>query len=266
MIRANWKIAQEAFCEAFHVERHPPPDPPLPRRHQQPGRRVGHVHPGHHPGGTPSPLLDWEPDRGEMLRSMLDVRVDQDAVRHRSARARRPARPRPTRRRERWRPVVGDRVDERTDAEMMDSLDYTLFPNFHPWGAFNRIVYRFRPNGDDHRSSIMEVLFLAPFKGERPPPAPVHLPRDRRAVDRRAGARGCSPRCSSRTRSTWARCSSAWRATSSPGSRSANYQETKVRWSHQLLGEWMRRTGMNGMIHPVHERRSTSRTARATSW
>ena len=35
---------------------------------------------------------------------------------------------------------------------MMDSLDYTLFPNFHPWGAFNRIVYRFRPNGDDHRT------------------------------------------------------------------------------------------------------------------
>ena len=58
---------------------------------------------------------------------------------------------------------------------MVDNLDYTLFPNFHPWGAFNRIVYRFRPNGDDHRSSIMEVFFLAPFKGERPPPSPVHL-------------------------------------------------------------------------------------------
>ena len=65
-------------------------------------------------------------------------------------------------------------IDEWSDAEMVDNLDYTLFPNFHPWGAFNRIVYRFRPNGDDHRSSIMEVLFLAPFKGERPPPAPIH--------------------------------------------------------------------------------------------
>ena len=51
---------------------------------------------------------------------------------------------------------------------MMDSIDYTVFPNFHPWGAFNRIVYRFRPNGDDHRSSIMECIFLAPFDGERP--------------------------------------------------------------------------------------------------
>ena len=34
-------------------------------------------------------------------------------------------------------------------------------------------MYRFRPNGDDHRSAIMEVIFLAPFTGERPPPAPV---------------------------------------------------------------------------------------------
>ena len=76
--------------------------------------------------------------------------------------------------RDRWRPVVGELIDQWSDAEMVDNLDYTLFPNFHPWGAFNRIVYRFRPNGDDHRSSIMEVLFLAPFKGERPPPAPMH--------------------------------------------------------------------------------------------
>ena len=77
--------------------------------------------------------------------------------------------------RDRWRPMAGDWVDSMSDAEMMDSIDYTLFPNFHPWGAFNRIVYRFRPNGDDHRSSIMECIFLAPYKkGQKPDPAPVH--------------------------------------------------------------------------------------------
>ena len=64
-----------------------------------------------------------------------------------------------------------DPEHEMSDAEMMDSIDYTVFPNMHPWGAFNRITYRFRPNGDDHRSSIMEVFFLSPFTGERPPPA-----------------------------------------------------------------------------------------------
>jgi len=70
--------------------------------------------------------------------------------------------------RENMRPLAGDKVDEYCDAELVDSLDYTLFPNFHPWGAFNGIVYRFRPNGNDHRSCIMEVLMMAPFQGERP--------------------------------------------------------------------------------------------------
>ena len=36
--------------------------------------------------------------------------------------------------RDRWRPMAGDWVDSMSDAEMMDSIDYTLFPNFHPWG------------------------------------------------------------------------------------------------------------------------------------
>ena len=76
--------------------------------------------------------------------------------------------------RDRWRVAAGDHVDEMSDAEMMDSIDYTVFPNFHPWGAYNRIVYRFRPNGDDHRTSIMECIFLAPYSGEKPPNATVH--------------------------------------------------------------------------------------------
>jgi hypothetical protein len=51
-----------------------------------------------------------------------------------------------------------------------------VFPNFHPWGGYNRIIYRFRPNGDRHDESIFEVMFLTPYRGERPPTAEVtHL-------------------------------------------------------------------------------------------
>ena len=55
----------------------------------------------------------------------------------------------------------------------MDTFFYTAFPNFHPWGSYNRTCYRFRPNGDDPETSIMEILVLSPFQGERPPEAPV---------------------------------------------------------------------------------------------
>ena len=82
VIRANWKIAQEAFCEAFHVNAtHPQILPYLGDTNCQVdvwdtfARVIT-------PGGTPSPLLGWDPTEEEMLRSMLDVRVDQDAPVH----------------------------------------------------------------------------------------------------------------------------------------------------------------------------------------
>ena len=69
-------------------------------------------------------------------------------------------------------PVIGaEAAEDLSDAELVDSFYYTLFPNFHPWGAYNRIVYRFRPNGDKHEESIMECMFLSPYSGERPPAA-----------------------------------------------------------------------------------------------
>jgi hypothetical protein len=77
-------------------------------------------------------------------------------------------------RRSMMREVLGAGADELSDAELCDSIYYTLFPNLHPWGAYNRIVYRFRPYGDRHDMSVMECMYLAPFSGERPPAAPIH--------------------------------------------------------------------------------------------
>ena len=140
--------------------------------------------------------------------------------------------------RARWRPVVGELVDEWSDAEMVDNLDYTLFPNFHPWGAFNRIVYRFRPNGDDHRSSIMECIFLAPFKGERPPPAAItRLGPDDPWTD--AVELGVLSKVFEQDTFNMPRVQLGLESTFKPGVTLANYQESKVRWSHVLLDRWL---------------------------
>jgi hypothetical protein len=64
-----------------------------------------------------------------------------------------------------------------SDAEMLDALVYNLFPNFAPWGGFApNIVYRWRPNGCDVDSCIMEVMILKrpPRDGRRPEPAALH--------------------------------------------------------------------------------------------
>jgi hypothetical protein len=78
--------------------------------------------------------------------------------------------------REWLRSVVGDEADQYSDAELNDSTYSTLFPNFAPWGGFGRIVYRWRPNGDNHEECLMELMLLAPWpEGKpKPPPAAIH--------------------------------------------------------------------------------------------
>jgi hypothetical protein len=99
-------------------------------------------------------------------------------------------------------------------------------------------VYRFRPNGDDHRSSIMEVLFLAPFKGERPSPAPVHhLSVDQPWTD--AAELGVLGKVFEQDTFNMARVQLGLETTRKPGVTLANYQESKVRWLHMRLDEFV---------------------------
>ena len=237
VIHANWKIVQEAFCEAYHVNgTHPQIMYYLGDTNSQVdvwencARVIS-------PGGTPSPLLDGDTDADMMLRSMLDIRVDEEVpvevpdgstVRALAA----------DMARGRWRPIVGDRVDVMSDAEMMDSLDYTLFPNFHPWGAFNRIVYRFRPNGDDHRSAIMEVFFLSPFTGERPAPAPLHMLEEHETFTD-ATELGMLGKVFDQDLFNMPKVQLGLEATFKAGVTLSCYQEGKVRWLHHKLGEWV---------------------------
>jgi phenylpropionate dioxygenase-like ring-hydroxylating dioxygenase large terminal subunit len=237
VVPANWKVAQEAFSEAYHVSgTHPQILTYLGDTNSQIDiwENYSRVIT---PGGTPSPLLSNEPTQEEMLRAMLDTRIDAttpitlaegQTMRALAAELGRT----------RWRPVVGDRVDQMSDAEMMDSLDYTVFPNFHPWGAFNRIVYRFRPNGNDHRTAIMECLFISPFKGERPKPAEVHWLRDDEIFSD-ATELGMLGKVFDQDLFNMPNVQRGLESTFKAGVTLANYQESKVRWIQQKLGDWV---------------------------
>ncbi len=236
-IRANWKIVQEAFSESYHVGgTHPQALPYLGDVNSQVDV-IGNFARVITPGGTASPLLGWEPTNDEMLRYMLDIRVDEENfVSVESGQSARDASAAAAR--ERWRPVVGDGVDEWSDAEFIDNIDYTLFPNLHPWGAYNRITYRFRPNGDDHRTAIMEVFLLAPFQGERPEPATTtYLDFDDDWTD--APELGMLAKVFQQDSFNMPMVQKGLEQTIKPGVTLANYQESKVRWIHQLLGDWV---------------------------
>jgi nitrite reductase/ring-hydroxylating ferredoxin subunit len=231
---ANWKVAQEAFCEAYHVN----------ATHPQILRSLGDVNSQVDvwdncarvitPSLTPSPLLEDPPNEQGIVKAMLDLREGDpvpELPEGTSPRAWSAAMSR-----EQLRADAGDLVDEYCDAEMVDNLDYTLFPNFHPWGAFNRICYRFRPNGMDQRSCIMECIMLAPFQGERPPAAKVRwLEED----EPWSSALGFLGKVFDQDAFNMPKVQLGLESTYKPGITLGNYQESKIRWLHHKLTEWV---------------------------
>ena len=171
IIRANWKIVQEAFCESYHA----------PTTHPQTAAYLGDVNSQIDiwdnfarvitPGGTPSPLLNGGSRPRTRSSATCSTSATTRRATSRSATDRPPARCRRP-------PLASDggpssATWSTSGATPSSSTTSTtrVFPNFHPWGAYNRIVYRFRPNGNNHREAIMDVILLAPFSGERPPAA-----------------------------------------------------------------------------------------------
>jgi phenylpropionate dioxygenase-like ring-hydroxylating dioxygenase large terminal subunit len=65
-----------------------------------------------------------------------------------------------------------------SDAELVDNPSYWVFPNMRmTHSPFSVLAYRFRPNGDDHLSSIYEVMNLMPMSESEslPKDAPLQM-------------------------------------------------------------------------------------------
>ncbi len=239
VLRCNWKLAQEAFMEAYHVvATHPQLLPGIGDANSQ-YDVFGNFCRAITPNGTPSPHLRWEPSQQEMLDAMLDRNLDDPLVvsvpegktaREVAGDLRRSA----------MVHMVGtERAATLSDAEMCDSFYYTVFPNFHPWGSYNRIVYRFRPYGNRHDMSIMECMFLSPFVGERPPSAPIHfLGPDDDWTD--APELGLLARVFNQDVFNLPEVQAGLETGAIDTVTFANYQETKLRHFHQLLDEWVK--------------------------
>ena len=240
IMNCNWKVTQEAFMEAYHVvATHPQILPGIADSNSQ-YDIFGNFSRAITPNGTPSPHLAWEATEQDKLDAMVDRNLDEEPtlVVPDGKTAREVA---AAGRREPMRLVIGDAVDELSDSEMNDSFYYTLFPNFHPWGAYNMIVYRFRPYGTDHRRSIMECMYLAPFPGdERPPPAPIHW---LSAEDdwTEAPELGFLARVFNQDTFNLAKVQVGLEASAADHVPLGSYQESKIRHFHRMLDQWLTR-------------------------
>lgn len=153
VLRCNWKVAQEAFLEAYHtIATHPQlllaGGDLSDNRSDVFGNwsRLGHVN-----------ISASSPHRGMIADPQHALAAYQKMADFS---------------REYLRTLIGDEVEQFSDAELNEQSFNSLFPNFSPWGGWGRIVYRFRPNGDNPDECLMQTMLLAPWPEGKPKPPP----------------------------------------------------------------------------------------------
>jgi phenylpropionate dioxygenase-like ring-hydroxylating dioxygenase large terminal subunit len=156
VVKANWKVVQEGFLEAYHsIATHPQlltaGGDLTDSRYDVFGNwgRLGHAMPS-----------SSSPTRG-MIASEEQLREGW----YRSADMMRGY----------LKSIIGAEADMFSDMELNESTYSNLFPNFSPWSGWGRIVYRFRPNGDNPDECLEEIMLLAPWPEGKAKPAPAPL-------------------------------------------------------------------------------------------
>lgn len=234
---ANWKVAMEAFMESYHVSPTHPQSVPVSEyaetQYDVFGRnisRLATVSVAQAAGvvknmsqqefadyvakGTGREALQLEP--GQTYRQALAQQRRRDVAQ-----------------------AQGQPVDHLTDVEMLDAVEYFVFPNFLPWHGFGLpIVYRFRPHGDQHDRSVMEVYLLAPRDLSKPcPPAPPMewLPEDRPFAEH-AGLGRLGPIFDQ----DYVNIGNVWKGLHSLTSKGVilgRYQESRIRHYHRRIDD-----------------------------
>jgi len=241
----NWKLAMEAFIEAYHV----------PVAHTQvlayygdentqydvwPG--VRHVSRMISVQGVPSPSVAHVSADVTLSHMRRDVPFYggrpielAEGESPRAALAQRA--------REKIGRASGRDMSAVSDTESLDLIEYMLFPNMVPWGGQSLpICYRFRPLGDNPEKSIMEIMFLFSKAPDRshPEPAAIHWLAEDEPWSA-AKEMGSAAMVADQDTDNLMRIQRGLRATKKAGVTLARYQESRIRHFHQTLDGYMGR-------------------------
>ncbi|MDB5576290.1 MAG: iron-sulfur protein [Bradyrhizobium sp.] len=240
VVPCNWKVAQEAFLEAYHVfGTHPqlvPQGSHTDMKYDTYGnysRTVGVNY-------IQNAFSGFEMDDQEMLDSIVDLRMDQErkvvakdgqTVRQRMAEMARAGISKAT----------GKSSDEFSDSELIDICFMSIFPNIHPWTLFTRICYHFRPYKDDPDKAWMDVYQLMPFdaSAERPAPAEAHFLTDEEDWTAAPEVGVFLARISNQDMFNFAPIQQGMKASATRVLRYSRYQESRIRHFHKLLDDWV---------------------------
>lgn len=245
VVAMNWKVGVEAFLESLHVlATHPQILSTTGDVNSQydvdPERHVSRMIT---PLATPSPQLAVRPSEQAMLNALLSGYENHgDApgpVALPEGRTARSFLAEMTRGLLSQRRVEG--LSEATDCELLDAIQYFVFPNFFPWGGlFQNIVYRFRPVRNEPEQTLMEVMLLRPppKSGPRPKPSSLRLlaPDERWAEATELGVLGA---IFDQDMGNMPNVQRGLRALRRPGVHLARYQESRIRHLHERLDRYL---------------------------
>ncbi len=235
----NWKVALEAFIEAYHTMAvHPQLLATAADSLSEYDVYGSHVSRMITAVGISSEHLDRPLDDIEIVRAMLgsrdaEVTIDDglDARQVLGARVRSSLGRR-----------TGRDYSEVTDAELLDGIEYFLFPNFMPWAGFlTSFAYRFRPDGHNPDSCVIDIMVLEPVpESGRPPASPTRIIGEGETWADVAEL-GVFGRVFNQDGSTFARVQRGLRASVRPATTLARYQESRIRHFHATLDEYLGR-------------------------
>lgn len=190
----NWKILQEAFMEAYHVAvTHPHLSAYVGDAQCQYDSYGVHAR-MLNPMMVPSASLGGEYTEQEIVDEALALIMDLRATggsgiqvpegvtaRHMMSEMTR----------QQWQ-AAGVDLSKFSDAELIDTPLYSIFPNFMPFrGPAGHVCYRFRPNGDDPNTSLFEVMHFLPVPNGQAMPRDAQcqtVPPGKRFSDHEASA------------------------------------------------------------------------------
>ena len=239
----NWKLCAEAFVEAYHVAfAHPQTTAYYGDSNTQydtwPG--VRHINRMISAQGVPSPSkphIDDETVRAYMERDTPFFKSKKETPEGQSPRAHFADVAR-----KKISASSGRDFSQVSDSVAIDLIQYTVFPNFVPYGGLGLSAgYRFRPYGDDPHRSIMEIFFLFPKAedGSHPNPAPIIWLTEEEPWST-VEAMGSAAMVVDQDTDNLKRIQRGLLTTRKPGVTLATYQESRIRHFHNTLDAYMK--------------------------